>query len=614
MMKCLMSLFDKEANERVQNRKRVLQTELRRFRNDDGGSILVFSLFLFAMMLMIGGLAVDVMRAEYQRTKIQYTLDRAVLAATSLQQTIPPREVIRDYFEKAGLSKFTPSDDAITLNETSYIDSDTGERRVTKRSVAVNLARDDNTPQIQTIFLGVNWKQIFNIGNSETTEYLATPVIAKAINGVGRIEISLVLDVSGSMGDTSVSGLKKIEDLQIAAKDFVDTMLPTGADLIPTSISIIPYSIQVNAGPTLLDLMSVTSESSYANCVDFTPTQFTTTEINTAVPLQRSGYFVPHYNNDSYNTRRWKHASSSYMNWGYRNCPMLESRRILPFSGDRDELNTYIDALYSSGWTSTEIGIKWGTALLDPSLRPVVDQLIVDGVVNTKFDGQPKDFVPAPDQEKTMKVLVAMTDGANTFSASLKPAFIGGLSNVWHHYDEGQNRHYYWVYNEDRGGNKYLVQKFNKWGSRRDLPNGNRSAWVANPGEVPNYDDDENYTSDAVQLSLPDLYKKATGPFIAFQLQKRAGLSQTTWREAYERQYMAEKDTKMQAICNAARGNGIVVYTIGFEVSNSNAAKLLECAGGDTGSNKHFFRVEGSEISAAFAEIAAQLKTLRLTQ
>ena len=613
MIKSLMSQFIKGTNQHVtgekQNRSGLLQAKFRRFSNEDDGSIIIFSLFLFAMMLMIGGLAVDVMRAEYQRTKIQYTLDRAVLAATSLQQTVPPKEVVKDYFEKAGLSEFTPDDDAIILNETSYVDSDTGETRVTKRSVRVDMTKADNTPRIKTIFMGVNWKQVFNIGNSNTTEYLGTPVAATAINGVGRIEISLVLDVSGSMGDPSVSGLKKIQDLQIAAKDFVDTMLPTGADLIPTSISIIPFSIQVNAGPDLLDLMNVTNEQNYANCVDFTSSQFQTTAIDTASPLQRSGYFVPHYNNNSYNYYRDRHASA--LHWKIRNCPMHNSRRILPLSGDRDALKAYIDSLYASGWTSTEIGIKWGATLLDPSIRPVVDDLISNGVVNTKFAGQPNDFIAGPDEEQVMKVIVAMTDGANTFSASLKPAFRDGLSNVWHHYDAGQKRHYYWVYNENHSGNKYLVQKFNKWGSRRQLANGHNLEWVSAPGIVPGSGD---YTNDAVQLTLPQLYKKATGPFIAYQLQRRADFSESTWKEAYSRQYMAEKDTKMQAICNAARGNKITVYTIGFEVSDDNAAKLLACAGGDTGANKHFFRVEGDEISTAFAEIAAQLKTLRLTQ
>jgi len=592
-----------------QDRSGLLQARFRHFRNEEDGSIIIFSLFLFAMMLMIGGLAVDVMRAEYQRTKIQYTLDRAVLAATSLQQTVPPKEVVKDYFEKAGLSDFTPDDAAIILNETSYVDSDTGETRVTKRSVRVDMTQASNMPKIKTIFMGVNWKKIFNIGNSDTTEYLGTPVAATAINGVGRIEISLVLDVSGSMGDPSVSGLQKIEDLRIAAKDFVDTMLPEGADLIPTSISIIPFSIQVNAGPELLDRMNVTNEQNYANCVDFSPSQFQTTEINTAIPLQRSGYFVPHYNNGSYNYYRNKHASA--LNWKQRNCPMLNSRRILPLSGDRDQLKAYIDSLYAQGWTSTEIGIKWGATLLDPSMRPVVDDMITSGMVNTKFAGQPNDYVAGPDEETTMKVLVAMTDGANTFSASLKPGFRDGLSNVWHHYDADQKRHYYWVYNENRGGNKYLVQKFTKWGSRKQLADGSYSKWVSAPGIVPGTGD---YTSDAVQLTLPELYKKASGPFIASRLEKRAGISESIWKEAYSRHYMAEKDVKMQAICNAARGNKIIVYTIGFEVSDSNAAKLLQCAGGETGENKHFFRVEGNEISTAFAEIAAQLKTLRLTQ
>ena len=75
----------------------------RRFGQDESGSILIFSLFLLVTLLIIAGFAVDLMRAETQRAKLQSTLDRAVLAAASTSQNLDPTEVVYDYVAKAGL-------------------------------------------------------------------------------------------------------------------------------------------------------------------------------------------------------------------------------------------------------------------------------------------------------------------------------------------------------------------------------------------------------------------------------------------------------------------------------------------------------------------------------
>ena len=86
------------------NRTRALTGLMARFRREERGSILIFSLFLLIMMLMIAGMSVDLMRSETQRARLQRTLDRAVLAGASLEQTLDSEAVVRDYFEKAGFA------------------------------------------------------------------------------------------------------------------------------------------------------------------------------------------------------------------------------------------------------------------------------------------------------------------------------------------------------------------------------------------------------------------------------------------------------------------------------------------------------------------------------
>ena len=86
------------------------------FHRDESGSLVIFSLFLFVTMLLVAGMAVDLMRYETHRARLQSTLDRAVLAAASLDQPLTPEEVVVDYFDRAQLSAYINADDIDVVN------------------------------------------------------------------------------------------------------------------------------------------------------------------------------------------------------------------------------------------------------------------------------------------------------------------------------------------------------------------------------------------------------------------------------------------------------------------------------------------------------------------
>ena len=80
---------------------------LRRFGRRDDGSMAVFSVFVFFAMLLVGGLAIDMMRNENERVRMQNTADRAVLAATSLRENVSnatPQQIVDAYFAAEGLT------------------------------------------------------------------------------------------------------------------------------------------------------------------------------------------------------------------------------------------------------------------------------------------------------------------------------------------------------------------------------------------------------------------------------------------------------------------------------------------------------------------------------
>ena len=85
------------------------RASLKRFRQDEDGVMVMFAVYVFLMMLIVGGIGIDVMRFERDRTRVQYTLDRAVLAAADLDQQLNPQSVVEDYFAKANLSEYLSS-------------------------------------------------------------------------------------------------------------------------------------------------------------------------------------------------------------------------------------------------------------------------------------------------------------------------------------------------------------------------------------------------------------------------------------------------------------------------------------------------------------------------
>ena len=80
------------------------------------------------------------------------------------------------------------------------------------------------------------------------------------------------------------------------------------------------------------------------------------------------------------------------------------------------------------------------------------------------------------------------------------------------------------------------------------------------------------------------------------------------WR--YTKYSSSQANSMLSNICSAAKSKGIVIWSVGFEVSNSSADIMRSCAS----SSSHFFRVEGLEITTAFKAIASQINQLRLIQ
>ncbi|WP_421703601.1 Tad domain-containing protein [Aliiroseovarius sp.] len=549
-----------------------------RFWREEDGSFIIFGLFLFVLMLMIGGLAVDLMRYEAQRARLQATLDRAVLAAASMSQPVPPKQVVIDYFQRAGLGGLITEDDITVEDFTTY-------RRV---SADVEMIVDGTFINLMGI------------------DHLTAPGVGAAEESASQTEISLVLDVSGSMRWSSASGNSKNYELRQAAKQFVNILQCDPSDGEETedctvefgkvSISLIPYSEQVVAGETLLaalpDNVTVTAEHTSSSCIHWAEEDFEDTGLDLTDPLltlQRAGHFDPW-------SGTWD-IPDEEENW---TCRILEDdawREIMPFGASHADLRARIEQLGNDGNTSIDIGMKWATLLLDPSLRTTSVELIAEGEVDATFANRPFSYT----ERGISKVVVLMTDGENTRQHYLHADNREGGSEIWYNEQEDvysafrpSTGKYYrtdtgeWLdeaYGNNNGGETETVRVCTgrRWWRR---------CWYETVTTTPD-------PGTAVQLSYQELWKEHW---------TWARYDQYSWLDAGTYYDTTTKDDRLQDICTAAKNAGITIFTVGFETSERSNAVMASCAS----SPAHHFDVEGTDLTDAFAAIAREISKLRL--
>lgn len=494
------------------------------FRKDENGGILAFYVVMFITMMIGGGMAIDFMRHEIEREAIQDALDRGVLAAaanakasgaTSADEITAAETAavatVRSYIETAG---FDPDTHGVTVTPD-----------ITPFSQRVDADADFN---VDTFFLSLTG--IDSLGGAAA---------AGAAVSVNQIEISLVVDISGSMEGT------KMDNLHTAATTFVTDML-SGDKPDYTTISLVPFSGQTSATPEMMTTYNYNSWHNYSNCVDFSASDYTSASLSTTASLSQTQHFAPEW------------IANQNSDW----CPRSDIS-ILPFSNDKTELTNAIADLRATGMTAGQIGMKWGVTLLDESSQPLVTNLIAQNLVDPVFAGRPA----AADDEDTLKFVIMMTDGNNTSQYNVK---------------ENRYKTYEVILDSSKGigvspnynAPMYVIQaNGDDWGDWEEAT-GQRNAdyWNAQ-------DPNNNY----VPWSFSHLYQRVSP---------------------------TQEDTRLQNICTAAKNEGIVIFTIGYDISvNSNAYTQMRSCATTVG---HFYNVETTDLSEAFSSIQQAIEKLKL--
>ena len=585
-------------------------SRLRSFQKDERGAIIVLTLFLFLAMVLVTGVAIDIVRTEHARTKLQGTLDRAVLAAADLENELDPKDVVLDYFAKAGLSSYINAD---ALAADDDLDNADGIRRITYRNVEGYVSA--NVPTMFLNRVGIN--------------SLPAPASAGATEGATPVEIVLVLDVSGSMrwrlSDDNFPGAgeeSRLEALQEAAKDFVDLIYarPENADRV--AIAIVPYAWNVNFDVAKGQYGSTAVGAPDTGCLVFSEADFNNRAILPGAEYERTGFA------DSFSTRTTQLPNRSGSSW---DCPPIAQQFVLPYTNDVQDLKDHIDALVAGGSTSIEIGMKWGAHMIDPSYRSVNQAMVSANHTPPQFSQVPRDY----GQASTKKYVVLMSDGENMPSFVLNPEYRSGPSPIYRgmvdtNGDGVVDTKRYSYLDESRATNQYYRVSDAKY-----------------------YSTAEGTAATRVRLSWEQVWEELTVGWVAKELytDRILGNNTTASNNEYNRVHgniranyngtattigdattfitrveAAEKDVRLNNVCNSVKNQELVnIYTIAFRSNARDMRSEEDFVGAPRGDvalarcssqyiTHHFPARDAEALNEAFSAIASRITDIRLTQ
>lgn len=340
------------------------------FNSDQRGDVaVIFGLMTIVMMLMIGG-AVDFGRWLHARRQTISAMDAAVLAGGRALQVN---------------SKDTNA--AIASAKKFYLEN-TKSRIATKNDTIGFAPADGNTAFTATgnVFIETPILALANIKqlpllNANKSEY------SKAQLAVGgdaemNLEISLMLDTSGSMGGN------KIKDLKDAAEDLINIVVWEDQSEYTSKVALAPFSADMRIPASMLDSVrganlpneitlscgwNCTKKYKLTPCIAERPGDNKYTDVVPGV----GNYMLPVYGSNA-------------------SCSQQAANTVTPLTNSKTALHAAVQGMPLGGGTAGHLGTAWAWYLLSPNFAPVL----------------PAASAPASyTAPKLQKIAILMTDG-----------------------------------------------------------------------------------------------------------------------------------------------------------------------------------------------------------
>lgn len=344
-----------------------------RFIDDRRGNFaLTFAAASTVLMLAVG-LGVDFAHTLNLKSNLSQALDGAILSTA--------REIARNNMGES----------AARARVMQYLEANLAANRIDTAKTQLTLFKLDKSDNTITAEASTSYKMLFPVFTMAPEQTVA--VGAAAAYAERKVEVSMVLDVTGSMGDYN-----KINDLKISAKAAVKEFIDNSSG--NTKVAIVPYSFGVNAGALSKYVVDTKGKPAKDAC---------STERRGAEMFTDSGPSV------SKVTRADK---INYSELGYTgsydvDCP---ATAVQPLTKNSSTLNKLIDSLSPVGGTAGQIGLQWGWYMLSPNWNgslPVGSEAAAYGAPNLD------------------KYLILMTDGMfNSEAAGVSGGSIATYSGI----------------------------------------------------------------------------------------------------------------------------------------------------------------------------------------
>ncbi|MBK8456383.1 MAG: TadE/TadG family protein [Phyllobacteriaceae bacterium] len=345
----------------------TISSTIRRFADDRSGNFALATASAIVVVLMAVGTALNVGAMVSAKSRIRNALD-AALTSTARDLTTGK---VAEKDARAAVERFLSANQGNGFGGDIRLDTLTVDR--TAKTLTGNATVQ--TPIVFPMFSGVAPDRL---GVESAAAYSDT-----------KIEVSMVLDVTGSMKGT------KIADLRTAAKNAVGLFLDGQDPKDPrVRIALVPYATAVNTGSLANTVYIETKGGSDVPPGLSDPRLVVAAPDNCATERKvKSG--VMDFSDNGPETAMVNRDDRL----GF--CP---SAALMPLTADKKALAGRIDSFIVNGATAGHIGIQWGRYLLSPKWKDVL----------------PTSARPAGYKDKAIaKYAIIMTDG------EFNTAFVG---------------------------------------------------------------------------------------------------------------------------------------------------------------------------------------------
>lgn len=320
-------------------------TNYTRFARETRGNVAMIFALITIPILLVGAFAIDSSRHLSSNQHLQSAIDAASLAgARALEDATKSDTDIEAIAQGAYRANLLGTHGDVTcLDSTVTVNRDSG---------TVMVAASCKTPTL--------------LGASLTRDDMDSISQSTARANITKLDLALMLDVSGSMGG------QKLTDLKNAAKQAASTLItPNSGDRV--RISFVSYAAAVNAGI-------------YGNPAQGLPADDDSDGdgLGKVCVSERSG------------SAAWKDDAPALGKWVGDDASSCPNSSLLPLTYDLSAFDAAIDSLSAGGMTAGHLGIAWSWYLIAPDW---------DSIWPTT--SKPLNYT----EPHTVKAVILMTDG-----------------------------------------------------------------------------------------------------------------------------------------------------------------------------------------------------------